>query len=72
MANWTTSVGLKGRWDEEGVIPSEAEGGVEESMGSLAGVRPDARRASVTQNQKLKTDLGAAGRNVLTFKRSTL
>ena len=33
MTDWKTSVGLTGRRDEESVIPSEAEGGVEESMG---------------------------------------
>ncbi len=30
--NFKTSVVLKGRWDKEGVIPSEAQGRVEESM----------------------------------------
>jgi len=30
---WRASVGLKRRWDEKGVIPSEANGRVEESMG---------------------------------------
>ena len=35
MTNWSTSVETKGWWDEEGVIPSEANGRVEESMESL-------------------------------------
>ena len=34
MTNWRMSVGLKGRWDKEGVIPSEADGRVEESVGN--------------------------------------
>ncbi len=50
------------RYREEGVIPSEANGGVEESirLALLAqdkpvGVSHDARRASVTINSKQKT-----------------
>ena len=35
MTDWRASVGTNGRYREEGVIPSGAEGGVEESVGFL-------------------------------------
>ena len=37
MTDWRTSVGLKGRWNEKRVIPSEANGRVEEPVGNPAG-----------------------------------
>jgi len=39
MTTRSTSIALKGRWDEEAVIPSEACGRVEESVYGAGGCR---------------------------------
>ena len=55
MTTWSTSIALNGRWDQEAVIPSEANGRAEESMGwFVRGIAPKLGELSFRARTEMK------------------